>query len=119
MTYDGGTFTPLTFDDTNENIYSVLKSISAHDKIKAEPNLYIGKEWAGSLGWKKSFADLAIYQIFGERVDESKFNFIFNKPGRLKSYEDNNGGYEQIITYLYDIAYLNEPVENGVIPLYY
>ena len=119
VTYDGGTFTPLTFDDTNENIYSVLKSISAHDKIKAEPNLYIGKEWAGSLGWKKSFADLAIYQIFGERVDESKFNFIFNKPGKFKIYEDNNGGYEQIITYLYDIAYLNEPVENGVIPLYY
>ena len=119
VTYDGGTFTPITFDDTNENIYSVLKSISAHDKIKAEPNLYIGKEWAGSLGWKKSFADLAIYQIFGERVDESKFNFIFNKPGKFKIYEDNNGGYEQIITYLYDIAYLNEPVENGVIPLYY
>ena len=119
VTYDGKTYTELTFNDTNENIYQVLKNISAHDKIKAESNLYIGKEWAGSLGWKKSFADLAIYQIFGERVDESKFNFIFNKPGKFKIYEDNNGGYEQIITYLYDIAYLNEPVENGVIPLYY
>ena len=119
VTYDGETYTELTFNDTNENIYSVLKSISVHDKIKAEPNLYVGKEWAGSLGWKKSFADLIIYQIFGERIDESKFNFIFNKPGKLKSYEDNNGGYGQIITYLYDIAYSNEPVENGVIPLYY
>lgn len=119
VTYDGETYTALTFDDTNENIYPVLKSISAHAKIEAEPNLYIGKEWAGSLGWTKSFTNLVIYQIFGKRLDESKFNFIFNKPGRLKSYEDNDGGYEQIITYLHDVAYLNEPVENGVIPLYY
>ena len=119
VTYDNKTYTELKFNDTNENIYSVLKNISAHDKIKAEPNLYIGKEYAGSLGWTKPFANLVIYQIFGERIDESKFNFIFNKPGTFKSYEDNNGGYEQIITYSGDIGYLNEKVENGVIPLYY
>ena len=119
ITYDGKTYTELTFNDTNENIYSVLKSISAHDKIKVEPNLYIGKEWAGSLGWIKSFANLTIYQIFGKRIDESKFNFIFNKPGAFKSYEDNNGGYEQIITYSGDITYLNEVAENAIVPLYY
>lgn len=62
MTYDGETYTALTFDDTNENIYSVLKSISAHAKIEAEPNLYIGKEWTGSLGLIKSFTDLVIYK---------------------------------------------------------
>ena len=119
VTYDGKNYTELTFNDTNENIYSVLKSISAHNKIKVEPNLYIGKEWSGSLGWTKPFTNLVIYQIFGKRIDESKFNFIFNKPGTFKSYEDNNGGYEQIITYSGDIGYLNETVENGVIPLYY
>ena len=119
VTYDGKNYTELTFNDTNENIYSVLKSISAHDKIKVEPNLYIGKEWTGSLGWTKPFANLVIYQIFGERTDKSNFNFIFNKPGTFKSYEDNNGGYEQIITYVGDVAYLNETFENGVIPLYY
>ena len=119
VTYDGKNYTELTFNDTNENIYSVLKNISAHDKIKIEPNLYIGKEWAGSLGWIKSFANLTIYQIFGKRTDNSNFNFIFNKSGTFKSYEDNNGGYEQIITYSGDIGYLNETFENGVIPLYY
>ena len=119
VTYDGKTYTELTFNDTNENIYPVLKNISNHDKIKVEPNLYIGKEWAGSLGWIKPFANLVIYQIFGKRTDNSNFNFIFNKPGPFKSYEDNNGGYEQIITYSGDIGYLNETVENGVIPLYY
>ena len=119
VTYDGKNYTELTFNDTNENIYSVLKSISAHNKIKVEPNLYIGKEWSGSLGWTKPFTNLVIYQIFGKRIDESKFNFIFNKPGTFKSYEDNNGGYEQIITYSGDIGYLNETIENGVIPLYY
>ena len=56
---------------------------------------------------------------FGKRTDNSNFNFIFNKPGSFKSYEDNNGGYEQIITYSGDIGYLNETMENGVIPLYY
>ena len=119
VTYDGEIYTELTFDNTNENIYSVLKSISDHDNIKAEPNLYIGKEWAGSLGWIKPFANLVIYQIFGERIDGSKFNFIFNKPGRFKSYEDNNGSYEQIISYLNDVSYLNEPVGNSTILLYY
>ena len=119
VTYDGETYTELTFNDTNENIYPVLKSISNHDKIKAEPNLYIGKEWAGSSGWIKPFTNLVIYQIFGKKTDNSKFNFIFNKPGAFKSYEDNNGGYEQIITYIGDFAYLNEKTENGVIPLYY
>ena len=119
VTYDGETYTELTFDDTNENIYSVLKTISTHDKIKAEPNLYIGKEWAGSLGWIKPFANLVIYQIFGKRIDESKFNFIFNKPGKFKIYEDNNGSYEQIMSYLYNVAYLNEPVGSSTIHLYY
>ena len=119
VSYDGKVYTELTFNDTNENIYSVLKNISAHTKIKAEPNLYIGKEWSGSLGWTKPFSNLVIYQKFGKRIDESKFNFIFNKPGTFKSYEDNNGGYEQIITYSGDIGYLNETIENGVIPLYY
>ena len=119
MTYDGETYTELTFNDTNENIYPVLKSISNHAKIKAEPNLYIGKEWAGSSGWIKPFTNLVIYQIFGQKTDNSKFNFIFNKPGAFKSYEDNNGGYEQIISYIGDFAYLNEKTENGVIPLYY
>ena len=119
VTYDGETYTELTFNDTNENIYPVLKSISNHAKIKAEPNLYIGKEWTGSLGWTKPFTNLVIYQIFGKKTDNSKFNFIFNKPGAFKSYEDNEGGYEQIITYIGDFAYLNEKTENGVIPLYY
>ena len=119
VSYDGKNYRELTFNDTNENIYSVLKSISIHNKIKAEPNLYIGKEWTGSLGWTKPFANLVIYQIFGERTDESKFNFIFNKPGTFKSYEDNNGGYEQIMSYIGDLGYLNERIENGVIPLYY
>ena len=119
VTYDGKSYTELTFNDTNENIYSVLKNISAHDKIKAETNLYIGKEYAGSLGWIKPFSDLVIYQIFGQRIDGSKFNFIFNKPGRFKSYNDNNGGYEQILTYTGDVAYLNEPVGNTTIYLYY
>ena len=119
ITYDGKTYTELTFDDTNENIYTVLKNISAHDKIKAEPNLYIGKEWGGSLGWIKTFSDLVIYQIFGKRIDGSKFNFIFNKPGKFKIYEDNNGSYEKIISYLYNVAYLNEAVGNSTIYLYY